>query len=210
VPAARDLFVNQAAAGAVARTLIDSVARNVGPDARFIILTGSATAANQNLWIAEMEKYRAKSYPKMSNLSPTPKITEEDQALATQVAIDGLKAYPTLQAMIAMTTVALPGAAEGLKKAGAAGKVFLTGLSTPRSMKAYLESGVVREVVLWNPEDLGYLTVQVAAQLVQRKATPTSRHVEGGKLGPKVVENREVLLGEPLIFTRENVQRFNF
>jgi ABC-type sugar transport system substrate-binding protein len=210
LPAARDLFVNQASAPAVARTLIDAVVRNVGPEARFVILTGSATAANQNIWIAEMEKYRAKAFPRMVNLSPTPKVTEEDQALATQVATDVLKAHPTLQAMVAMTTVALPGAAEGLTKSGMATKVFLTGLSTPRSMKSYIKSGVVREVVLWNPEELGYLTVQVAAQLVQKKLSTDSASVTAGKLGPKKIDNREVLLGDPLVFTKENIDGFNF
>lgn len=210
LPAARDLFVNQSTTLAVARALIDSLARNVGPEARYVILTGSATAANQNIWMAEMEKYRAAAFPKMVNLSPTPKVTEEDQALATQMAIDAVKAYPNLQAMIAMTTVALPGAAEGLTKAGAAGKVFLTGISTPRSMKSYVKAGVAPEVVLWNPEDLGYLTVQVAVQLLQKKITPDSTEITAGKLAVKKIVNHEVLLGDPLVFTKDNIDGYNF
>lgn len=210
LPAARDLFVNQASTSAVAMALVDSVARNVGAEARYIIVTGSATAANQNIWIAEMEEYRARVYPRMKNLSAVPKVTEEDQALATQVAIDSIKAYPELQAMIAMTTVALPGAAEGLIKAGAKGRVFLTGVSTPRSMKTYVKSGVVPEVVLWNPEDLGYLTVHVAAQMAMGRITADSKEVVAGKLGTKPITNREVLLGEPLVFNRDNIDRFEF
>jgi rhamnose transport system substrate-binding protein len=210
VPAARDLFVNQATAPTVAKTLIDAVVRNVGPEARFIILTGSATAANQNIWIAEMEKYRTKAFPKMVNLSSTPKVTEEDQALATQVTIDALKAHPNIQAMVAMTTVALPGAAEGLIKSKMVGKVFLTGLSTPRSMKTYVKAGVAPEVVLWNPEELGYLTVHVAVQLVQKKISADSNTVTGGKLGVKRIENSEVLLGDPLVYTKNNIDDFNF
>jgi ABC-type sugar transport system substrate-binding protein len=210
LPSARQLFVNQASVPAVAKALIDSVARNVGPAARYVILTGSATAANQNAWMAEMERYRARIYPRMVNLSPTPKVTEEDQALATQVAIDTLKAYPDMQAMIAMTTVALPGAAEGLVKAGAAGKIFLNGISTPRAMKPYIKAGVAGEVVLWSPEDLGYLAVQVAAQLVSGKITPESREVAAGKLGVKAIAGREVLLGDPLVFDKGNIDNYNF
>jgi ABC-type sugar transport system substrate-binding protein len=146
----------------------------------------------------------------MVNLSPTPKVTEEDQALATQVAIDAIKAYPDLQAMVAMTTVALPGAAEGLMKAGATGKIFLTGISTPRSMKSYVKAGVAPEVVLWNPEDLGYLTVQVALQLVQKKITADSSEITAGKLATKRIVNREVLLGDPLVFDKGNIDSYNF
>ena len=210
LPAARDLFVNQATVPAVAKALIDSVARNVGLEARYVIITGSATAANQNAWMAEMEKYRAKNFPKMTNLSPTPKVTEEDQALATQIAIDTVKAYPTMQAMIAMTTVALPGAAEGLMKAGMAGKIFLNGISTPRAMKPYVKSGVASEVLLWNPEDLGYLTVQVAAQLAQGKIQTGSKEIMAGKLGVKPIADREVLLGDPIIFDKGNIDGYNF
>jgi rhamnose transport system substrate-binding protein len=210
LPAARELFVNQATSAAIAKALIDAMARNVGPEARYVILSGSLTAANQNIWMAEMEKYRRQAFPGMVNLSPTPKVTEEDQALATQVAIDTLKAYPDIQGMFAITSVALPGAAEGLTKAGAGGKIFLTGLSTPKSMRPYVEAGVAPEVVLWSPEDLGYLAVQTAVQLVQKTITAESTAITAGKLGPKQIVNREVLLGEPLVFTRANIGDYDF
>jgi ABC-type sugar transport system substrate-binding protein len=157
-----------------------------------------------------MEAYRAKTYPKMTNLSATPKATEEDQALATQVTIDSLKAYPTLQGIFAITSVALPGAAEGLTKAGAGGKIFLTGLSTPKSMKPYVKAGVAPEVILWNPTDLGYLTVQAAVQFANGTIKPDSKEIVAGKLGKKQIVNGEVLLGEPLVFTQANIDQFDF
>lgn len=210
LPAARDLFVNQATTAAVARALIDSLARAVGAEARYVILTGSLTAANQNRWMAEMESYRAQAYPRMINLSPTPKVTEEDQALATQVAIDTVKAYPGVQGMFAITSVALPGAAEGLIKCGAAGRVYLTGISTPRSMRPYVKAGVAPEVVLWNPEDLGYLAVQVAVQLAQKRIAPQSVELEAGRLGRKSISSGEVLLGDPIVFTQGNIDGYDF
>jgi ABC-type sugar transport system substrate-binding protein len=209
-PRARDLFVNQASPAAIGKALIDSMERNVGPTARYLIITGSLSAANQNRWMVEMEKYRQQAYPKMVNLSPTPKAAEEDSARATQIAIDVLKVYPDLQGIFAITSEVLPGAAEGLMKAGATGKVFLTGLSTPKSMSGYVKSGACGEVILWNPEDLGYLTVQVAAQLVTGKITDGSKEISAGKLGPKQIVNHEVLLGEPLVFTKANIDQYGF
>ena len=207
---ARDLFVNQAAPAAIGKALIDSMVRNVGPEARYLIITGSLTAANQNLWMAEMEKYRQRVYPKMVNLSPTPKAAEEDSARATQVTIDVLKAYPGVQGIFAITSEALPGAAEGLMKAGAVGRVFLTGLSTPKSMSGYVKSGACGEVILWNPEDLGYLTVQAAVQLVQGKITSEAKEISAGRLGQKQIVDRQVLLGEPLVFTKQNIDQYGF
>lgn len=126
----RDFFVNQADNDAVAKTLIDIMAKGIGTDGKYLILTGPLTAHNQNMWMAAMEKYRQATYPNLKNLSEVPKATAEDQALATQVTMDSLKSYPDLQGIFALTSVALPGAAEGLRKAQASGKVFLTGLST--------------------------------------------------------------------------------
>jgi rhamnose transport system substrate-binding protein len=209
-PRSRDLFVNQASPAAIGKALIDSMVRNVGPEARYLIITGSLTAANQNLWMAEMEKYRQAAYPKMVNLSPVPKAAEEDSARATQVTIDVLKAYPDVQGIFAITSEALPGAAEGLIKAHAAGRVFLTGLSTPKSMSSYVKSGACGEVILWNPEDLGYLTVQAAVQLVQGKIAADTKEISAGRLGQKQIVGQQVLLGEPLVFTKQNIDQYGF
>ena len=142
---ARDFFVTQCTSESVAKTLMDVMAEGAGPNAKYIIVTGTLTADNQNRWMAEMEKYRKAKYPNMVNLSETPKAPGEDQALATQATADCLKAYPDLQGIFAITSVALPGAAEAVRKAGAADKVFLTGLATPKMMKEYVMDGAVKK-----------------------------------------------------------------
>jgi len=153
--------------------------KGIGPEGKYIYLTGSLTAVNQNLWMDRMEKYRAEKYSNMVNLSPVPKVSEEDQALATQVTIDMLKAYPDLQGIYAMTSVALPGAAEALKKENAYGRVFLTGLSTPNSMREFVKQGVVKEFVLWSPVDLGYLTIYAARAVLAGEANDTTESISG-------------------------------
>lgn len=207
---ARDFFVNQAAPDAVAKSLMDLMAQNVGPEAKYIIVTGSLTAANQNIWMAEMEKYRQAAYPKMLNLSATPKASEEDQAMATQVTTDSLKAYPDLQGIFAITSVALPGAAEALRKAGAAEKIFLTGLATPKAMNPYVKDNTCRKFVLWNPEDLGYLAVHAAVASVKGTLAPGAAEFAAGKLGNVQVKGDEILLGAPLVFDKDNIDQFKF
>lgn len=206
----RDFFVNQAAPDAVAKSLVDLMAQQVGPEAKYIIVTGSLTAANQNIWMAEMEKYRQATYPKMTNLSATPKASEEDQALATQVTTDSLKAYPDLQGIFAITSVALPGAAEALRKANVADKIFLTGLATPKAMSPYVKDNTCRKFVLWNPEDLGYLAVHAAVASVRGTLAAGAADFEAGKLGKVQLKGDEILLGAPLVFDKDNIDQFNF
>ncbi len=208
---ARDFFVNQCTSASVARTLMDVMAQGAGEDAKYIIITGSLTAANQNIWMDEMEKYRRQAYPDMTNLSETPKVSEEDLALATQVMTDCLKTYPDLQGVFAITSVALPGAAEALRKAGAADKVFLTGLTTPNDMKSYVADGTVKRFVLWNPVDLGYLAVHVAVAGARGELKPDASTIfKAGRLGEVKVIGDEVILGDPIIFDASNIDQYDF
>ena len=209
-PADREFFVSQATPEAIAKALVEAMVKGIGPEGKFIILTGSLTAANQNIWMDRMEKYRQAHYPNMKNLSPTPNTSEEDQALATQVTIDLLKTYPDLQGLYALTTVALPGAAEALRKEKAFDKVYLTGISTPNAMRDYVKAGVAKEFVLWNPIDLGYLAVTSAKALLDGKLTRESTRLEAGRLGSMQVNDRVVLLGEPLVFNKDNISQHNF
>jgi ABC-type sugar transport system substrate-binding protein len=207
---ARDFFVNQCTSESVAKALMDVMVEGVGPNAKYIIVTGTLTADNQNRWMADMEKYRKAKYPNMVNLSETPKAPGEDQALATQVTADCLKTYPDLQGIFAITSVALPGAAEAIRKAGAADKVFLTGLATPKMMKEYVMDGAVKKFVLWNPVDLGYLAVYAAAATAKGDLKPGATTFKAGHLGEVKIAGTEIILGDPLIFDKSNVGSFNF
>jgi ABC-type sugar transport system substrate-binding protein len=207
---ARDFFVSQCTPESVAKSLMDLVAQNAGEDAKYVILTGSLTAANQNIWMGEMEKYRQANHPNMTNLSETPKVSEEDQALATQVTTDILKAYPELDAILAITTVALPGAAEALKNSDRRGQVYLTGVSTPNVMRDYVEQGVVTHFVLWDAVDLGYLTTHVAVAAAKGELKPGQSTFTAGRLGAVEVTAGTVLLGAPIVFSKENIGQYDF
>ncbi|BDG60419.1 substrate-binding domain-containing protein [Caldinitratiruptor microaerophilus] len=203
---AREFFVNQATQEAIGRTLVDVMVQQVGDSGETAIVTGSLTAANQNAWMEWMRKHVQEKYPNLKIVDVKP--SEEDQQLAFQVTQDLLKAYPNLKGIFAITSVALPGAAEAIKQAGMAGKIGITGLATPNAMRPYVEGGVVPSFVLWSPVDLGYLTVYAADLLV--KGELKEGKIKAGRLGEKDVKGDEVLLGPPTIFTKENIGNYNF
>ncbi len=209
-PAARDYFVNQATYDAVAKALVEVMVEGIGPEGKYIYLTGSLTAVNQNIWMDRMEKYITENYPNMVNLSEIPKTSEEDQALATQTTIDIIKAYPEMEGLFAMTSVALPGAAEALIKSDAQDKVFLTGLATPNAMRQYVKDGVVKKFVLWNPVYLGYLSIYAAKKVIDGEVDENTTSITAGRLGEIQLSSTEFLLGEPLIFDKTNIDEYNF
>lgn len=202
----RAYFVNQATYRDIGYGLVDVMAEEIGGTGDVAIVTGSLTAANQNIWMEWMRKRVDELYPGMRIVTVKP--SEEDQQLAFQVTQDLLKAYPGLKGIFGITSVALPGAAEAIRQSGYAGKVAVTGLSTPNSMQQYIEDGTVKTFLLWSPVDLGYLTVYAAKRLIDDGELPAT--FEAGRLGTVEVKDREVLLGPPIRFTKENIGEFDF
>lgn len=202
----RDYFINQATGQSIAQAMVDEMAEQTGGAGEVAIVTGSLTAENQNQWIAYMKEHMAAKYPGMNLVTIKP--SEESQELGTQVTTDLLKAYPALKGVFGITSQAFPGAALAVKQAGKGGQVAVVGLSTPKSMKSYVDDGTVKTVILWNAVDLGYLTVQVANAIA--KGDKPGDTVKAGKLGDKTVSGTMVLLGDPMKFNKDNIGQFDF
>ena len=76
--------------------------------------------------------------------------------------------------------------------------------------KPYVHAGVIGSIVLWNTGDLGYLTVQAAHALGTGRLAPGETSIAAGRLGSIAVDKDQILLGRPFVFTRENIDRFDF
>jgi rhamnose ABC transporter rhamnose-binding protein len=205
-PDSRHHFVNQASYEEIGETLIEVMAEGIGGRGQVAIITGSLTAANQNLWMEQMQRHRAEKYPDMEIVTIKP--SEEDQQLAFQVAQDLIKAYPDLKGIFGITSVSLPGAAEAVRQSGYQGKVFVTGLATPNAMRQYIKDSTVKAFVLWNPVDLGYLTVHAAKKLIDDGTLPSE--FPAGRLGTIRVRDQVILLGSPIVFRADNIDAFAF
>jgi ABC-type sugar transport system substrate-binding protein len=77
-------------------------------------------------------------------------------------------------------------------------------------MRKWVENGTVKTVVLWNPVDLGYLTIFAAKALAVGALKPGASGLEAGRLGKKQVEKDQVLLGDPMLFMKENIGKYDF
>jgi hypothetical protein len=69
----------------------------------------------------------------------------------------------------------------------------------------------VKSVVLWNPVDLGYAAAYVLRATADGDLQPGATSVKAGRLGElQVINGSEILLGAPFIFTKENINDFDF
>jgi ABC-type sugar transport system substrate-binding protein len=209
-PDARQWFVNQAEFNGIAKALIDNMAKEIGEEGSFAIVTSTFTTPNQARWIAEMAAYAGACHPKMKWLETVE--AQEDNNLSFNQATTLINKYgDELKGIFGMTSVATPASAEAVTQAGKCGQIAVVGLATPNAMKPYVEKDCVKSVVLWNPIDLGYAALHVMRSVADGTLKPGATSVKAGKLGDlQVINGSEILLGPPFIFTKENIGQFDF
>src|SRR6266566_8111794 len=207
-PACHDLFVNQASTAQIGTSEVDVLAKQINSTGQIAIVSAAASATNQNTWIKYMKQELAK-YPSMKLVSVV--YGNDDPTASTQVTQGLLQQFPNLRGIISPTTVGIAAAAAVLDTAKYRGKVALTGLGTPNSLKKYVSDGTIKSFELWNPANLGYLAGYAAVNLASGKISKTSGTFTAGKLGSFTVgSDSSILLGPPFVFSASNISQFNF
>ena len=190
----RQVFVNQAGEG------------------QFAILSATSQSANQNAWIDAMksimegdEKYSKLELVEVAYGDDEPqKSTDQTAAL--------LQNYPDLKVICAPTTVGIAAAAKYLQDNESACK--LTGLGLPSEMQEYTGDDDAHSCpyfYLWDMEGLGKLSAYATMALVKGDITgAVDETFTAGDMGEFTIttaddEGTEIVLGEPLQFTPENV-----
>jgi rhamnose transport system substrate-binding protein len=208
-PGCRDLFINQASTAQIGTSEVDVLAKQLNQAGDIAIVSAASSATNQNAWIGYM-KQQLKKYPKMKLVSVV--YGNDDPTTSTQVTQGLLQRYPDLKGIISPTTVGIAAAAAVLDNPKYRGKIALTGLGTPDSLKKYVSDGTIKEFVLWKPNDLGYLAGYAAVAVASGKVNGSQGQTfTAGKLGSFTVgADKTVLLGPPFVFTSDNISQFNF
>jgi rhamnose transport system substrate-binding protein len=208
-PTCRNLFVNQASTAAIGTSEVDLLAKQLGGKGDIAIVSAAASATNQNAWIGYM-KQELKKYPNMHLVSIV--YGNDDPTTASQVTSGLLQKYPNLKGIISPTTVGIAAAAGVLDTPQYRGKVKLTGLGTPLSLKKFVDDGTIDAFELWDPAKLGYLAAYAAVNVASKKITGApGQSFTAGKLGRYTVgPDSTVVLGPPTVFDKANIAQFNF
>jgi rhamnose transport system substrate-binding protein len=205
----REVFVNQATTEGIGQALTDELMKAMGGSGKYAIVSCGQTAQNLNGWIDVQKAYTAQKYPTTQIVDIV--YAGEDQAAATQMATDLMNAHPDLTGLVGECTSSAPGVAQAVRDAGKIGKVFTVGLGTPKSMLPYLTDGSSSASILWDVEHLGYLTAWAGVQLAkgaQFKATnDVSDDIKGVTFDPST---KVLLLGPPLVITKDNAGKFDY
>ncbi|MCB0058303.1 MAG: rhamnose ABC transporter substrate-binding protein, partial [Caldilineaceae bacterium] len=215
-PDGRVLHINQAILHDIGAIQIQMASDLAGADGgQIAVLSATSTAPNQNAWIEVMKEVLTQ--PEYANLELVDVVYGDDDDTKSYNEAQALfKKYPDLKVIIAPTTVGIAASARAVTDENLIGKVFVTGLGTPNQMREYVKNGASPQFALWNPADLGYLSIYILDALATGEITgAVGDSFSAGRLGDYTVEEdpdlgRNVLLGPPFIYNADNIDDFNW
>jgi rhamnose transport system permease protein len=203
---ARDFFCNQATPEGIGDTLLQTASDQMGGKGRFVVISGSQTAANLNMWRDRIQS-RMKDYPDLTLAEVV--YCDDKQNIALDLGKQMLNKYPDLKLIMAICSPGVPGAAEAVKQSGRT-DVKVIGLGLPNENKKYVREGVTQAVILWKTADLGYLAVAAAKATAEGSLKQGDSSFTAGRLGKMEIQGTDILLGKPFVFTKDNIDQFDF
>jgi ABC-type sugar transport system, periplasmic component len=205
----RMVHIQQADPEKIGRGLVQAAYEMVKGKGGIAILSATAQATNQNLWIKWMKQEISENADKYKD-TPLVKVAygDDDPTKSTNETT-ALLANPDVKVIIAPTTVGMLAGGKVLQDKKSS--VLLTGLGLPSEMAPFIEDGVCPWMYLWNPIDIGYLAAYSGEALI--KGTITGKEgdkLTAGKLGEKAVTvaadgGTEIKLGDPFKFDKTNI-----
>jgi ABC-type sugar transport system substrate-binding protein len=205
----RQVYVAQALDKDLGYTLIDTLAKQVKNQGKIGIVSGESTATNLNAWIGFM-KERIQKYPKMSivDVRFTTGGSSED---AFRQAQQLMLRYPDLKGLVAVASSTIPGVARAVESTNKIGKVKVIGYGSPNTVRPFVKKGIMEASILWNPRELGFLTVWAGMKLAKGESFSEVNKVPGLTQEIKYFPDQKILLlGDPLVINKGNVDSFNF
>lgn len=209
-PEGRLMQLNPSNAGLIGLKQVQMASDAIGGAGDIAILSASAQATNQNIWIGVMKEVLAK--PEFAKLKLVSTVYGDDQSdKSYREAVGLLRSNPNLKAIISPSTVGINAAAKAVVDEKMVGKVYVTGLGLPSEMAGHVKSGAVKEFAIWNPIDLGYAATYAAVEFV--KGNPNAKAggtLQLGRMGAVAIDaGGEAALAPPFTYNKENVDKFS-
>jgi len=224
-PQYRSIYVNQGTPELLGTMLVDMAASQMTEeqkkDAEFAFFYSSPTVTDQNSWVDYAKKYIAEEYPGWKLV--TTQYGEQDAQKSLQVGQSILQTYPTIDAILCPDSTALPAMAQAAKNLQKNGKVIITGFATPSSMRDFVKDGTIPQFGLWDCKVQGAIGAYVAYWLAAGNTFKVGDTIEVPGIGSLKVEPNTiqgysytaddsgiVLLPERVVFTKDNIDNYNF
>lgn len=202
----RQMHLNPSSNALIGNTIIKLAADHMPNGGDVAILSASATATNQNIWIEEAKKV----LPNYSGVNLVATVYGDDLSDKSYREAQGLmSSYPNLKAIIAPTTVGILAASQAVTDAGKIGEINVTGLGLPSEMAGAVDSGATKSFAIWNPIDLGYSAAMLAHNIANGAKAGPGATIEMGRMGSATLDdNNEAAMSDPFTYDSSNIDQF--
>ncbi len=227
-PQYRSLHVAQGTPEQLGKMLVEMAASQMTDEqkasANYVFFYSSPTVTDQNSWVNFAEKYIDETYPGWVELGDK-FYGEQDAQKSLQVGESILQTYPEVDAIICPDSTALPAMAQAMKNMGkTSADVIVTGFATPSSMREFVKDGTLVNFGLWDCKIQGAIGAYLGYWLAMGNTFKVGDMISVPGVGdlevlPNTVLNPDaytaddsgvVLLPERVVFTKDNVDNYNF
>ncbi len=234
----RDYFVNQGEFDAIGIATFEGISGELQADysasnkATVALVSTTNDSPNQNAWLkAIIKQYESNmdgAYAHINLLRGDDEIVYagNDQGTADEKVKALLSANSDIKGIVALSSNTVPAVSSARDQLGIEDEIKIVGISVPESSRGDMEAGKMSGVVLWQPFDLGYLTMQLAVDVLEGNAPTGSKYVsplsgenmtvsfvDGSVVnypadGHKLMADNTVILGPPIVWNLSNIDRF--
>ncbi len=202
----RQMHLNPSSTPLIGNTILKLAADHMPDGGDVAILSASATATNQNAWIAAAEE----ALPNYEGVNLVATVYGDDLSDKSYREAQGLmSSHPDLKAIIAPTTVGILAACQAVTDAGKIGAVNVTGLGLPSEMAGCVDSGATESFAIWNPIDLGYSATMIAHALATGSEGGAGATIPMGRMGSVTLDDTgTAAMADPFTYDSSNIDQF--
>jgi len=208
-PEGRQVQLDPSSIDLIGRTIVKLAADNLPEGTgQIAFLSGTATATNQNAWLAAAKEH----YAEFPGIEVVATVYGDDLFDKSYREAQGLiTTYPDLDAISAPTSVGIVAAAQAVTDAGKVGQINVTGLGLPSEMAAHVKSGASKSFAIWNPIDLGYSATMIAYHLIKGDAVAEpGATIPIGRVGEITLgDDNSAAMADPFTYDASNIDEFS-
>lgn len=196
------------------KAIMDAVAKEMGEEGKYAMMVAYTTSTTHMEYANAQYKHQQEKYPKMELINggeiPTAE-SEESIDTAYNRAREILQANPDLKGFTGVAATDTPGIAMAVEELGM--DVGVVGVGTPNELSAFVKSGAVSTVKLWDPKMAGYAMCSLASKILSGEEIG-----EGSDLGVPGYEKVTLVEGinkclvgtADITITKDNIDDYDF
>jgi len=185
----------------------ESIVKQIDGKGQVALLTGGLGSETLNRRLEAIKAVLA-GYPDIEIVA-TEACDDNFEKCVSQVE-NLIQTYPDLKVVAGVSTVNPPAAAMAIQSAGKAGQIISMGIALPSQCAEYIDSGIIPEIILWDPGVMGYDAVAAAVNYMENGTLPQNNEDYGEYGGKLIVEEGSSVGYIPsIVFTKENVHDYD-